>query len=289
MRSLTPILLLNLLFLSTSYAQTYLATPTDKSNIVPKGVEYYYGNWSRSLDLANNKMKNAKSYHDKFIAHEMRFKNYYNLLTDQPEDILLIFWDEISSNRDRTCYLYRHIYHPDKENDPFRYDYYKREHAIMSKVCGAVQQSYNKNLQKEIAQMSADDLKYRNSSIKNHIEQEKLDLVNQEKALKIIDKYGFPNLNMIDEGLNEFISILLRGNKAYVEKIAPLIKHEIHNARIPEFHIMKLEDRLCQLNSEPQKYGTAFTINANGESELYKTIEIKQVNINRAKYGFDPL
>jgi len=288
MQSLTPILLLILLCFSTSYAQTYLATPTDKSNIVPKGVEYNYANWSRSLDRSNEMMKNAKSHHDKFVAHGNRFRNYYNLLTDQSEDILLIFWDNISNNRDNTCYTYRLIYHTDKENNPYRYNYYKREHAIMSKVCGAVQQSYNKTLQNEIFQMSMNDLKYRKSIIKNNSEQKKLDLINQEKALDIIDKYGFPNLNMIDEGLNEFMTVILRGDKEYVEKLAPLIKHEIKSARIPEFHIMRLDDRISQLNNKPQKYGTAFTINANGQSELYKTIDIKQVNINRTKYGYDP-
>ncbi len=289
MRSLTPILLLIFLSFSTSNAQTYLAIPTDKSNIIPKGVEYNYANWSRSLDRANEMMKTAKSRDEKFQAHHSRFVNYYHLLTDQPEDILLIFWDHIANSRDRTCDHYKFIYDYDKVNDKFRFNYYKREHSIMSKVCGAVQQSYNKTLQKKLRQMAADDLKYRTSAIKNIDEQEKLDLINQDKAMQIIEKYGFPNLKIIYEGLNEFMTIILRGNKEYVEKLAPLIKYEIKQGRIPEFLIMRLEDRLSQLNNKPQKYGTAFTINANGESELYNTIEIKQVNINRAKYGFDPL
>lgn len=289
MRFITSFILISLLCTNTTFAQNYLATPTDKTKIIPGGIEYNYANWSRSLERANDMMKNAKSHHDKFIAHDSRFRNYYNLLTDQPEDILIIFWDEIANNRNRTCYKYKFIYDYDKENNRFRYNYYKREHDIMSKVCGAVQQSYNKTLQKEIFQMSADDLKYRNSTIKNNDEQEKLDKTNQDKALKIIEKYGIPTLNIIDEGLNEFMTIILRGDKEYVEKLAPLIKYEIRNAKIPEFLIVRLEDRLCQLNNKPQKYGTAFTINANGESELYKTIDIKQVNINRAKYGYDPL
>ena len=109
-------------------------------------------------------------------------------------------------------------------------------------------------------------------------------------GLDIFENYGFPNTKLVGVKYHEiFFNIILRADKDYINRFTPIIKKNIKDGDLPYYLTPYLEDRLLQLANKPQKYGTIYIKNANGDKELYRHIEIDKMLENRKEYHLGEL
>lgn len=282
------LLLCTLVAFNDLKSQTPIPLPTFRETVLDSLEKVWYYQRIPHLQDYNNIVFHPDKYSwwDVTGAYYNRYNMYYSLLTDNPEDILYIFFDAINNDRADFCSKLKLVKQQNGQCCIHEKSYYKREGQIMDKVCECVYLSFNKKLIDKLNIMKENDLKYRENETTDWKKQFVLDSVNQIMAKEIFADYGYPNRNLVGvEYESVFFYVIQHSSLPMMEKFLPIIKNEIDNKRLdPQFYPL-LHDRVNMLNGKPQEFGTQTVKNSKGVFELYKSVDIKTVNKNRKKYA----
>ena len=272
------------------HAQTHLKSPTLKPKLYDTLDRTYFPHWESKLRILNEVVYNPQSH--TFIevkdAYYNRFITYYKMLPDDLNDILYIFMDALLYDKDDFCSKY----HSTMKELSFNMDtYYKKQKPMMDKMCECVLESYNKKLIARLNTMADNDQKYRNQEPFDWKKQRVLDSINVKEALLIYDQYGLPDRRLVGvENESIFFFIIQHSNLELMERFLPEIKQATELRRLSPTLYPYMYDRICMIKGKPQEFGTQFQFNEKMKrNEMYKTIKLEQVNINRKKYGLKEL
>ncbi len=233
--------------------------------------------------------KHSFEEHDELaMAHYNRFVNYYKMHPYRRRDILYIFFDAFEFDKDRFCHSYTKIIKPDNSRLS---QYYKSERPMMDNICDCVLEMYDKALIAKLKKMADDDQKYRANPPADWAKQNALDAVNVALAMEIYQKYGFPDRRLVGvEHEDVFFFVIQHSNLSLMEKFLPDVQRATMQGTLSTKLYPYLQDRILMLKGLPQEFGTQSVFNTKTQrNELYKTIKLEQVNLNRIKYNLKPL
>lgn len=96
---------------------------------------------------------------------------------------------------------------------------------------------------------------------------------------------------MGDDGADAAWSILQHaiGHPDLQRRCLPLLKDAVASGDINPAHPAYLEDRICVLEGRPQRYGTSFDWDENGELNPHPLQDPERVDAYRASVGLEPL
>ncbi|MEZ5050485.1 MAG: hypothetical protein R2766_12635 [Saprospiraceae bacterium] len=270
--------------------QTYIPLPTEKPQFTLSGEESYYSHRIKKLEILNNVIFHQDSFQIEYInqCFYNRFATYFNLLTDDPNDLLYIFFDALRNDKDDFCYSYNSIIREQKISQKYKYSYYKAQLPIMNVVCDCVYKSYNKVLCTQLDTIADRDQRYR-GEVSDLDKQAMLDSINILEALEIYEKWGYPGKHLVGvERSNILFYVIQHSNLEMMERFLPVIKDETDKANLNSKNYCLLYDRICVLKGLPQHFGTQY-IEKNGTWVLYKHINLDKMNENRIKYSYDAI
>ena len=124
-----------------------------------------------------------------------------------------------------------------------------------------------------------------------HLRLEKLHLSNAAELEKIIEKYGFPNLKNSDQMVLTAAWRIVQhaiSNPRFMLKCNELFKEYAFD-EIPLKERAYLSDRIAFYQRRPQRYGTQFDYNQNGEMAVWWLEEPENVDSLRLQAGLPPL
>lgn len=281
-------------------AQIPLQTPEKKTYMYDKSEKDYYDAWSFDSRIQNQILKKRDSmiselkFNDLNNAYWNRFISYYKMIPNNASDILYLFFEGIENDKDLFCHTYKEIFQDPSRNIRNlgkRGVHYKKQLDLMDKVCECIFKSYNPKLLKILDSLEYKDQYYRKKYENLPKAQKKIDSLNLIVVLDLYEKYGYLNRKIVGpkyEGHMFFI--IQHSNLLTMEKFLPIIYNEIKMGRLSVTLYPLLHDRINMLKGKPQEFGTQSTMNEKtGKFELYRTIEMDKVNINRNKYGLKSL
>ena len=108
----------------------------------------------------------------------------------------------------------------------------------------------------------------------------------------IVQQYGWPGKSLVgNEGAHAAWFILQHaiGNPGLQRICLPLLKEAVARQEAEAAHVAYLEDRICFYEGRPQKYGTQFAWDENGQMSPWKLQDPEQVDIYRQSVGLGPL
>lgn len=115
---------------------------------------------------------------------------------------------------------------------------------------------------------------------------------NAESLQAIIEQHGWPGISLVGaEGADAAWLILQHaiGNPALQRRCLPLLKESAAAGDIPAVHAAYLEDRICVFEQRPQRYGTQFDWDADGQLSPCPLEDPEQVDAYRKSVGLGPL
>lgn len=238
--------------------QIKIPIPSPKPEYVLPGEETYYDIRIKSLRIEDSILVN-RDKHTLHIINQTywnRFATYFNLLTDDPNDILYVFFDGFTNDKDDFCYSYMDII-LNKLKPSQSHTYYKAQMPIMKRMCDIVLNSYNKKLCAQLDSMAILDQKYRGGHTYDLEKQRELDSINLVKALEIYETWGYPGKKIVGiERSNIFFQIIQHSDLKTMEKFLPIIKSEVDKTNLNMQNYCLLFDRICTLKNLPQHFGT---------------------------------
>lgn len=115
---------------------------------------------------------------------------------------------------------------------------------------------------------------------------------NGQALEKIVSQYGWPGKALVGaEGAQAAWFILQHaiGCPALQRKCLPLLKEAAARRDIEAANVAYLEDRICFYERRPQRYGTQFDWDSNGQMSPWKLQDPERVDIYRQSVGLGPL
>ncbi len=115
---------------------------------------------------------------------------------------------------------------------------------------------------------------------------------NAEALIRIIDATGWPGTSRVgDDGANAAWLILQHAiaNPALQKRCLPLIRQAVENGEAPAHQAAYLEDRIACFERRPQKFGTQFDWDDNGEMSPLPLADDARVDEYRASVGLNSL
>lgn len=146
----------------------------------------------------------------------------------------------------------------------------------------------------QLLKMVEADQKIRREGIFNEVEtileMNRIDLANQKKLMKILDKVKLPTTKNIGYDGAEAVWLIAQHagyNLQLMEDALKLIKISTRNSTKNGYYrgIPYLEDRINILRGKPQIYGTQFWNNSLGNPIPYPIKNEHKLEINRKKFG----
>lgn len=157
----------------------------------------------------------------------------------------------------------------------------------------------NLEIKHELLEMLEEDNRVREELIAKgdlfkgyHPEMEAVHQRNAQALENIINQHGWPGISLVgEEGTNAAWLILQHaiGNPGLQRKCLPLLKKSASSADIPAAFVAYLEDRICVFENRPQRYGTQFDWDKNGELSPCQLQDPENVDIYRESVGLGPL
>jgi uncharacterized protein DUF6624 len=115
---------------------------------------------------------------------------------------------------------------------------------------------------------------------------------NAQELESIIEECGWPGKSLVgDDGAKAAWLILQHaiGNPSLQRKCLPLLQQAIARGEVEPAHAAYLEDRICFFERRPQRYGTQFDWDENGQMSPWLLEEPEKVDEYRRSVGLDPL
>ena len=156
-----------------------------------------------------------------------------------------------------------------------------------------------KNIAKKIVELKNADLKLREQLIQNgqlkdgyNKEMEKLHNSNVKVLNEIIVHIGFPTIDKVGKEAYQAAWLIVQhaiGKPSFMKKCAKLLKNEIIENKAEQIELAYLTDRIAFFEGQPQKYGTQFDWDENGELSPSLFDNKTKVNQRRKALGLNSL
>ncbi len=151
----------------------------------------------------------------------------------------------------------------------------------------------------ELLKMYQKDLMLRDELIKSgdlylgyHPKMEQLHQENSEKLEKIIYEIGWPTVEKTGEEASFAAWVILQNaiSNPTLQRISlPLLMELANQGEIYPSEVAVLFDRICYFELRPQKYGTQFDFDEDGNLNPWEIEDVKNVDVYRQGVGLPPL
>ena len=115
---------------------------------------------------------------------------------------------------------------------------------------------------------------------------------NADALQAIIVEYGWPGKSLAgDEGAEAAWMILQHSvsRPKLLRMCLPILRKAAEVGEIPAAHVAYLDDRICVFEGRPQKFGTHFDWDGNGQLAPYPLLDPERTDEYRASAGLGPL
>ena len=115
---------------------------------------------------------------------------------------------------------------------------------------------------------------------------------NAETLETIIDQYGWPGKTLVGDDGAEAAWLVLQHAIACPElqrMCLPLLQSGVETGEVPAVQVAYLEDRSCVFEGRPQRYGTQFDWDGNGQLSPHSLQDPERVDAYRESVGLGPL
>lgn len=115
---------------------------------------------------------------------------------------------------------------------------------------------------------------------------------NAARLAAIIEQYGWPGNRLVGEEGAWAAWLIAQhgiGNPSFMRHCLTLLKQAASNNEVMPWHVAFLEDRIRMYEGKPQRYGTQFQPNKNGELEPYPIENLEAVNDRRLAVGLNTI
>lgn len=115
---------------------------------------------------------------------------------------------------------------------------------------------------------------------------------NGQSLEKMVSQYGWPGKRLAgDKGARAAWYILQHaiGCPTLQRKCLPLLKEAVVRQEIEVENVAYLEDRICFYERRPQRFGTQFDWDDNGQMSPWKLQDPERVDVYRESVGLGPL
>jgi len=123
-------------------------------------------------------------------------------------------------------------------------------------------------------------------------EMAKVHQLNAEKLELMIEQYGWPGKSLVGEdGANAAWLILQHaiGNPELQRRCLPILQKAVAQGETEPAHAAYLEDRICFFERRPQRYGTHFDWDKEGNLSPWLLENAERVDEYRGSVGLPPL
>jgi hypothetical protein len=115
---------------------------------------------------------------------------------------------------------------------------------------------------------------------------------NAEALDAIIQRHGWPGKSLVGEEGADAAWLVLQhaiGNPALQRKCLPLLSESVASGEMKAAHVAYLEDRICVFEQRPQRYGTQFDWDENGQLSPWPLEDPERVDAYRKSVGLGTL
>lgn len=115
---------------------------------------------------------------------------------------------------------------------------------------------------------------------------------NAQELEATIERYGWPGKSLVGEDAASAAWLILQhaiGNPGLQRKCLPMLREAIARGEMEPAHAAYLEDRICFYERRPQRYGTQFDWDENGEMSPWLLEDPVAVDEYRRSVGLNPL
>ena len=157
----------------------------------------------------------------------------------------------------------------------------------------------HKEIANNIINLKNADLKLRNKLIQNgqlghgyNEEMQQLHHKNADTLNDIIDRIGYPTIDKVGEEANEATWLIIQhsiGRPHFMKKCAKLLENAVNENKANRINLAYLIDRIAVFEGKPQRYGTQFDWNENGELSPQPFDDLTKVNQRRKSIGLNTI
>lgn len=125
-----------------------------------------------------------------------------------------------------------------------------------------------------------------------HEEMEDLHNRNAKELNTIIDSIGYPTIDKVGEHASEAAWLIIQhsiGQPGFMKKCAKLLQHVVDENKANPKNLAYLTDRIATYEGKPQRYGTSFDWDENGELSPKPFDNLAKVNQRRKSVGLNTL
>jgi AICAR transformylase/IMP cyclohydrolase PurH len=156
-----------------------------------------------------------------------------------------------------------------------------------------------KSIAKKIIDLKNADLAFRDKLIKNgtlekgyNEEMEQLHNKNAQVLDEIINQIGYPTIEKVGKEACEAAWLVIQhsiGQPAFMRKCRKLLENVDFENQVNPTNLAYLTDRIASFEGKPQRYGTQFDWDENGELSPNPFDDLIQVNQRRKSVGLNAL
>lgn len=115
---------------------------------------------------------------------------------------------------------------------------------------------------------------------------------NAAQLESIISDFGWPGASLVGEDGSDAAWLILQhaiGNPDLQRRCLPLLEKAASSGHIKAAYVAYLHDRICFFERRPQRYGTQFDWDENGQMNPWQLEDAQQVDEYRRSVGLEPL
>lgn len=157
----------------------------------------------------------------------------------------------------------------------------------------------NKSLQQELMTLCAQDEETRAELVASgelfdgyHPRMAAVHTRNANALSRIVDEWGWPGVSLVGNKGAEAAWLVLQhsiGHPELQRRCLPLLQAAADAGDIPAIYVAYLEDRICCFEERPQRYGTQFDWDDNGQMSPLPIQDPDRVDSLRDSVGLGPL
>lgn len=115
---------------------------------------------------------------------------------------------------------------------------------------------------------------------------------NAQELESVVEKFGWPGKSVVGEEASNAAWLILQhaiGNPKLQRRSLPILREAVAQGEAEPAHAAYLEDRICFFERRPQRYGTQFDWDENGQMSPWLLEDPNKVDEFRRSVGLPPL
>jgi hypothetical protein len=115
---------------------------------------------------------------------------------------------------------------------------------------------------------------------------------NAQELESVVEKFGWPGKSVVGEEASNAAWLILQhaiGNPKLQRRCLPILREAVAQGEAEPAHAAYLEDRICFFERRPQRYGTQFDWDENGQMSPWLLEDPDKVDEFRRSVGLPPL